>query len=48
LLGDLVGQFDIRRWGGFLNETAILLFLGITIYSIVGMRSQTVKRSASG
>jgi hypothetical protein len=35
ILGDLTNQFEVRRWGGFLNETAILLFLGMTIYSIV-------------
>jgi hypothetical protein len=33
--GDLTNQFDIRRWGGLLNEVAILLFLGMTVYSIV-------------
>jgi hypothetical protein len=33
--GDLTNQFDIRRWGGLLNEVAILLFLGTTVYSIV-------------
>lgn len=32
--GDLTNQFDIRRWGGLLNEVAILLFLGTTVYSI--------------
>ncbi len=40
LLGDLTQQLDIRRWGGFLNEVAILFFLGITIYSIVKERKQ--------
>jgi hypothetical protein len=35
LLGDLTNQLDIRRWGGFLNELAILLFLGMTVYSIL-------------
>ncbi len=35
ILGDLANQPDIRRWGGFLNETALLLFLATTIYSIV-------------
>lgn len=40
LLGDLTQQLDIRRWGGFLNEVAILFFLGITIYSIVKDRKQ--------
>ncbi len=38
ILGDLTNQFDIRRWGGFLNEIAILLFLGMTVYSIVRAR----------
>jgi hypothetical protein len=35
LLGDLTSQLELRRWGGFLNEVAILLFLGMTVYSIV-------------
>jgi hypothetical protein len=35
IVGDLYGQMDIRRVGGLLNEVAILLFLGLTIYSIV-------------
>ena len=35
LLGDLRNQLEIRKWGGLLNEIAILLFLGMTIYSIV-------------
>jgi hypothetical protein len=48
LLGDLTGQLDIRRWGGFLNELAILLFLGATIYSIVGSRKLAMKRSELG
>ena len=43
LLGDLTNQFDIRRWGGFLNEAAILLFLGITLCSIVKTRNQVIK-----
>lgn len=33
--GDLTNQFELRRWGGLFNEFAILLFLGMTIYSIV-------------
>jgi hypothetical protein len=33
--GDLTNQFDVRRWGGLLNEVALLLFLGMTIYSII-------------
>ncbi|HET9913695.1 MAG TPA: hypothetical protein VFQ13_17515, partial [Anaerolineales bacterium] len=40
VLGDLANQFDIRRWGGFLNEIAILLFLVTTIYSILEARRQ--------
>ncbi|HET9905902.1 MAG TPA: hypothetical protein VFQ23_04660 [Anaerolineales bacterium] len=35
IVGDLNGQMDIRLVGGLLNEVAILLFLGLTIYSIV-------------
>lgn len=35
ILGDLSGQPEIRRWGGLFNEIAILLFLGLTVYSIV-------------
>jgi hypothetical protein len=40
MLGDLVNQHEIRRWGGLLNEMAILLFLGMTIYSILKTRNQ--------
>jgi hypothetical protein len=43
LLGDLTGQLDIRRWGGLLNEIAILLFLGMTIFSIIKARKQSTK-----
>jgi hypothetical protein len=28
--GDLLGWFDGRRWGGLLNEVAVVVFLGIT------------------
>ena len=35
ITGDLTNLFAIRKWGGLLNEVAILLFLGMTIYSIV-------------
>ena len=38
--GDLTLQLEIRRWGGLLNEVAILIFLGLTVYSIVGKRKQ--------
>jgi hypothetical protein len=43
ILGDLVNQPDIRRWGGLLNEMAILLFLGMTIYSILSTRNQNTR-----
>jgi hypothetical protein len=33
--GDLLSNQPIRQWGGLLNEIAILLFLGLTAYSIV-------------
>lgn len=36
--GDLANLFTIRKWGGMLNEVAILLFLGMTIYSIIKNR----------
>lgn len=32
--GDLANLFTVHKWGGLLNEVAILLFLGTTIYSI--------------
>lgn len=35
LAGDLTHQLDIRKWGGFINEFAILLFLGMTVLSII-------------
>jgi hypothetical protein len=47
LFGDLTDRYDIRRWGGMLNEIAILLFLGVTIQAIAGARIQTNKRNPS-
>lgn len=35
LLGDLTALPELRRWGGLLNEVAILLFLGTTSLSIL-------------
>jgi len=35
ITGDLTDRFDLRKWGGLLNEFAILIFLGMTLYSIV-------------
>jgi hypothetical protein len=34
IVGDLGNLYDLRKWGGLLNEVAILLFLVITVYSI--------------
>jgi hypothetical protein len=45
LVGDLAGQLAVRRWGGLLNELAILLFLGLTIYGLVGSRKPSAKKS---
>ena len=33
--GDLTLNILVRKWGGLLNEVALLLFLGMTIFSIV-------------
>jgi hypothetical protein len=35
ILGDLTNQLDIRKWGGLLNVFAILLFLALTVFSII-------------
>jgi ABC-type multidrug transport system fused ATPase/permease subunit len=35
ILGDLALRMELRKWGGLLNEVAILLFLGLTVYSII-------------
>jgi hypothetical protein len=32
--GDLGLSFALRRWGGLLNEVSLLLFLGLTLYSL--------------
>jgi hypothetical protein len=44
LTGDLTGQFEVRRWGGLLNAIAILLFLGITVLSIVKPRRENMQQ----
>lgn len=46
LLGNLTDQFEIRRWGGFLNEVAILLFLAVTIYSVLRAKNENTKQNA--
>jgi hypothetical protein len=35
MMGNLATQLDVRKWGGIMNEFAILLFLGLTIHSIL-------------
>ena len=35
VFADLRGLMELRRWGGLLNEVAIVLFLGMTVYSIL-------------
>lgn len=35
VVGDLMMNISVRKWGGLLNEVAILLFLVLTVYSIV-------------
>lgn len=38
VIGGLLGNQALRRWGGLFNEVAILLFLGATVYSILRRR----------
>jgi hypothetical protein len=35
ILGDLTSQVEVRKLGGLFNEFAILLFLGMTVISIL-------------
>ena len=37
--GDLTNQVEIRKFGGLLNEVAILMFLGMTVYSVLNRKS---------
>lgn len=39
--GDLLGQPLARRWGGLLNEVAVLLFLAVTIFTVVRSRRKS-------
>jgi len=37
---DLTNQVELRKFGGLLNEIAILMFLGMTVFSIIkGLKS---------
>jgi hypothetical protein len=38
VFGDLSYNIPMRKWGGMLNEISILLFLALTIYSIVARK----------
>jgi hypothetical protein len=38
IAGDLGGWLDGRRWGGLLNEVAIVLFLASTVWAVVEQR----------
>ena len=31
IVGDLTAQQELRRWGGLLNEVAIVLFVAVTL-----------------
>jgi hypothetical protein len=42
IVGDLIGDLTFRRWGALLNGITLLLFLGITVVSLItGRRHQT-------
>jgi hypothetical protein len=34
VFADYANLFSLRMWGGLLNEVAILLFIGMTVYSV--------------
>lgn len=43
VMGDTLLVIELRRWGGLMNEIALLLFLGTTVYTVAAARraSQT-------
>ena len=41
VLGDFVNVYPLRMWGGLLNEVAILLFLGMTVSSVLASVKKT-------
>lgn len=45
IVGDLALLLELRRWGGLLNATAILVFLAITAASAVAARGAPVARA---
>jgi hypothetical protein len=42
MIGDLAAWHTVRMWGGLLNEVAIVLFLGMTIYSVRKSMTSTI------
>lgn len=46
VVGDLLGWWDARLWGGLLNVVVILAFLGITVTSLRPRATQTPALSA--
>jgi len=46
VVGDLLGWWDVRLWGGLLNVIVILAFLGITVTSLRPRATQTPALSA--
>lgn len=34
VIGDVTYQITLRKWGGLLNEVALLFFLGVTVFSL--------------
>lgn len=43
--GDLAGDTVLWRWGGILNEAAILLFLALTVHAVLGARRAQAGRA---
>lgn len=38
--GDLTNQVELRKFGGLLNEVAILMFLGMTVFSVLNSKGK--------
>jgi len=38
ITGDLAGIYPLRKWGGLLNATAILIFIGIIGWTVISAR----------
>lgn len=46
ICGDILNNPELRRWGGVLNETAISIFLIMTIFSLMRQRSKHANSDA--